>query len=236
MGQHISRQFNEELEHVHQRVLHMGGEVEQQINRALEALVKGDAKLGQQVVIDDFKINAMEVDIDDECIQILARRQPTAGDLRLVVAIIKTITDLERIGDEAEKVGKMAIRLSEPADSSGQNNPYYQAVVHLGNHVAKMLHDALDAFARMDVDAAVKIAEEDQNVDKEYEAVLRQLITHMMEDSRSIGRALDVIWSARALERIGDHSRNICEYVVYLVKGKDVRHLSSEQIMEALKK
>ncbi|MEJ2344699.1 MAG: phosphate signaling complex protein PhoU [Gammaproteobacteria bacterium] len=226
LGHHISQQFNVELEDIRNRVLTMGGVVEQQISDAINALVQGDVELCQEVITNDYKVNAMEVTLDEECAQTLARRQPAASDLRLIVAVIKTITDLERIGDQAEKVARMGLHLAEMERPKNQ----FIEIQSLGNHVRDMLHSALDAFARMDVDAAVEVAHRDLKVDHEYEGIMRQMITFMMEDPRAIARSLDVMWAARALERIGDHARNIGEYVIYLVKGKDVRHISLEQM------
>lgn len=223
---HISRQYNAELEEIRSLVLQMGGLVEQQIDQAINSLIKGDVALGEAVIMDDTKVNKLEVTIDEECNQIIARRQPAASDLRLVMAVIKTITDLERIGDEAEKIARMAVRLA--AEERPKNN--YAEIQAMGTQVRQMVHDALDAFARLDIEAAVRIAREDAKIDQKYDAAMRQLITYMMEDPRTISRVLSVIWAARALERIGDHACNICEYIIYLVKGRDVRHTSLEQI------
>jgi len=223
---HISRQFNEELEAVRNKVLAMGGLVEEQIDNALSALVDGNIELAEQVISQDVEVNAFEVAIDEESIQILARRQPAAGDLRLIVTVIKTITDLERIGDQAERIARMAIHLADMERPKSQ----YSELRHLGDQVRAMLHKTLDAFARMDTEAALAIAQEDLLVDNEYDAIMRQMITYMMEDSRNVRRTLDIMWSARAMERMGDHSRNICEYIIYLVKGKDVRHTSLEEM------
>ncbi len=236
--QHISKQFNQELEDVRNQVLAMGGLVEEQIQLAMQALVNQDSALGEQVVEQDRKVNGLEVAIDEECGRILALRQPTAGDLRLVVAIIKTITDLERIGDEAEKIGFLASRLA----SLDAPPARYREIRHVASLVRNMVHEALNAFARMDPEAAFEVAKLDQDVDAEYEALLRQLITIMMEDPRTIREVLDVMWAARALERIGDHAKNICEYVIYLVHGKDVRHIGMrgsenlEELEEQLKR
>jgi phosphate transport system protein len=229
--QHISSQFNAELEDVRQRVLAMGGLVEQQIVDATRAFMDIDGVLADEVARNDYKVNQFEVYIDEECSRILARRQPTAGDLRLVVAVIKTITDLERIGDEAEKIARMASDLASQHDRGAS----LIEVGHLSRHVSQMVHDALDAFARMDVDTALQVAREDAEVDREYEALMRQCITFMMEDPRTIRRVMDMIWSVRALERIGDHAKNIAEYVIYFVKGKDVRHVSIETMEREVK-
>jgi phosphate transport system protein len=226
LSPHISRRFNEDLDRVRNQVLAMGGFVEQQLAKAVTALVEGDSSLGE-----DFHVNNMEVSIDEECSRILATRAPAASDLRLIVAIIKAITDLERMGDECEKIGYIASRLAaqeRPADK-------YREVKHLGRVVQDLVHDSLDAFARMDADAALRVARRDRLVDEEYEAIQRQSITFMMEDPRSIRRALDVMWVVRALERIGDHAKNICEYVIYMVHGKDVRHIRIEDVEHALK-
>jgi phosphate transport system protein len=228
---HISRRFNEDLERLRNRVLAMGGFVEQQLQKAITALVEGDSSLGESVAMDDYKVNGMEVSIDEEASRVLATRNPTAGDLRVVVAIIKASTDLERIGDEGEKIGYIASRLASmerPADK-------YREVKHLGRQVAEMVHRSLDAFARMDAHAAISVAREDKTIDEEYEAIQRQCITFMMEDPRTIRRALDVMWVVRALERIGDHAKNICEYVIYMVHGKDVRHTSLEDVERELR-
>lgn len=229
-GQHISQQFNAELEDVRQRVMAMGGLVEQQIADAVTALVEGRGDLAEEVEKGDIKVNSFEVHIDEECSRILARRQPTASDLRLVVAVIKTITDLERIGDEAERIARMAGSLSKEESPRAA----YHEIEHLGNHVRSMVGEALDAFARMDSRAALAVAEEDAKVDREYEAIMRQCMTFMMEDPRTIKRVLDIMWAVRALERIGDHARNIAEYVIYFVEGKDVRHISVEDMAREL--
>lgn len=220
LGHHISRRFNEELEQVRTSVLSMGGVVETQLERAMAALEGGDSELGLQVAHDDYKVNQREVSIDEECSRILATRSPAASDLRLIVAIIKTITDLERVGDEAEKIGFLASKLAamdRPSDS-------YRELKNLGNHVLQMLRDAMNAFARLDVEEAYRVVREDEEVDREYETIARQGITFMMEDPQNIKRVMNVTWVARALERIGDHSKNICEYVIYMVEGRDVRH------------
>jgi phosphate transport system protein len=226
LDHHISRQFNEELEEIRNHVTAMGGLVEQQTADAVKAVVDADSSLGRRVADDDHKVNEMEVMVDEECNRILARRQPAASDLRLIFAIIKTITDLERIGDEAEKIGYLATRLAEAERPSGG----YTELEHLGNRVRNQLRTALDSFVRMDPTAAVEVVREDSKADREYEAILRQGITFMMEDPRTIRRMLDVIWCARALERIGDHTKNICEYVVYFVHGKDVRHVAIDEV------
>ena len=223
-GRHISRKYDEALEDVRTSVLEMGGVVEEQISRSLAALAAFDSEIGERVVRDDYKINRLEVQIDEECTRIIALRQPAASDLRLVIAIIKTITDLERMGDEAEKIGRTAVRLT----GNAPRRMRYAGVRNLGRHVQQMVHQALDAFARLDVEAAVAIAREDKMVDLEYAACMRELVTYMMEDPRRISEVLDMIWCARALERIADHAKNIGEYIVFLVKGKDIRHTSLE--------
>ena len=217
---HISRRFNQDIEGLRSSVLSMGGLVEAQLSRAIAAIVSGDSDLGLKVANNDYKVNRLEVDIDEECSRILATRSPAASDLRLIVAIIKTITDLERIGDEAEKIGFLASQLAameRPTDS-------YRELKYLGNHVAEMLRAAMTAFARLDADAALELVKEDDKVDEEYDAITRQCITLMMEDPRSIRRFMNVTWAARSLERIGDHAKNIGEYIIYMVQGRDIRH------------
>jgi len=231
-GHHISQQFNSELEEIRSHVLAMGGLVEEQIRNATLALVDGDVPLAENVINRDVEVNKAEVNIDEECTHIIARRQPAATDLRLVIAVIKTITDLERIGDQAERVARMGARLAEV--DRPKNN--YKELKNMGEHVAKMVHDALDAFARSDVEAAINVSKEDEQVDQEYDGLMRQCLTFMMEDPRKISQMLDIMWAARAIERIGDHAKNICEYVIYLVKGKDVRHITIEQMESELNK
>ena len=225
IGQHISHQFDEDLESLRSKVLNMGGMVEKQVQNALLALTRADSSLAEDVAISDYRINSMEVAIDEECTQVIARRQPAASDLRLVVTIYKTITDLERIGDEAEKIGRHAVKLA----AIERTPAYFSEIKHLGDQVCKMLHESLDALARMDIDNAFVIAQGDRAINDEYDALTRQLITHMMEDPRTIKRSLRVMWCARSLERIGDHAKNICEYVIYTVAGKDIRHTSFDQ-------
>ena len=226
LSHHISRRFNEDLERVRNKVLTMGGMVEQQLANAVTALIEGDSNLGVSVGRDDYKVNGMEVSIDEECSRILATRAPAAGDLRLIVAIIKTITDLERIGDEAEKIGVLASRLA----SVERPSTNYRELRNLARHVKNMVHGALNAFARLDTKGALEVVKADSAVDEEYESIYRQCITFMMEDPRTITRIMDMTWMARALERIGDHAKNICEYVIFMVHGKDVRHIGVKNI------
>ncbi len=231
-GQHISRKFNNELERLRTQVSNMGGLVEAQLGQAIEAIVSADSALGLEVAKRDAQVNQFEVKIDEECGRILATRAPAAADLRLIVAVIKVITDLERIGDEAQRIGILAARLAGETRSVSR----YDELKNLAEHVQEMVHDALDAFSRLDAADALQVVEEDKLVDEEYDMISRQCISMMMEDPHTIRRFMDVSWVARALERIGDHAKNIAEYVIYLVRGKDVRHTELEQVREQVER
>jgi len=225
---HISKRFDQELEDIRNKVLSMGGLVENQVATGVKCLVTSDSELARKLISDDHRVNRMEVEIDEECVQILARRQPAAGDLRLIVAVIKTITDLERIGDQAEKLGRIQLELETQEISSST----YVKLEHLGDLVCAILNRSLDAFARMNVEDAMETMERDLKVNAEYDSLMREMITHMMEDPRTIRSALRISWCARALERIGDHAKNICEYVVFLALGKDVRHTDPNEELD----
>ncbi|MGK0409132.1 MAG: phosphate transport system protein [Shewanella psychromarinicola] len=229
LSKHISGQFNAELDDIRNRVLAMGGLVERQLEQALDALATLDSELAQQVIEGDHKVNGMEVAIDEECTRIIAKRQPAASDLRLIIAISKTITDLERIGDACVRIAKAAVE-----KRANSQQPLLVSIENMGRHATRMLHSTLDALARMDADEAFELHKQDAKIDKEYEGIIRQLMTYMMEDPRSIPDVLDVLWAARAVERVGDRCKNICEYVIYYVKGKDVRHISYEEMEKEL--
>ncbi len=217
---HIMKQFDDELEEIRTRLMEMGGKVEQQLQNAIRAVSEADSKLAEEVIAEEQRVDDMEVDIDEACILIIARRQPAASDLRLVMMVTKAVNDLERIGDEAKKIANHAVILAEQGGASEG----YTEVRHLGQSVSSMLANALDAFARFDVEAAMRTLEEDKQIDLDYKTALRELVTYMMEDPRSITRAINILWVVRSLERIGDHAKNLCEQIVFVVKGKDIRH------------
>ncbi|RCV91267.1 phosphate signaling complex protein PhoU [Billgrantia montanilacus] len=232
-SQHISRQFNQELEELKTHLMTMGGLVENQVLEAVKALLEGDSRLAEKVRDNDRQVNDMQLKIDDECTRVLARRQPAASDLRLVLAVIRATADLERIGDEASKIARNALILIE----NGTTVRGLVEVRHISEHVRKMLRDSLTAFARFDTELALQVVREDEAVDDEYGSAMRSLMTFMMEDNRAIGPVLSVMWILRALERVGDHADNLAEYVIYLVKGLDIRHMDPDQIDEdALKR
>ena len=218
---HASKQYDIDLGSIRSRVLAMGGLVESQIRRAIDALSSGNLALAQEVIEADHRVNAMEVELDGDCSQLIVRRQPAAGDLRMIFAIMKTVTDLERIGDEAQKIARMAKNIHE---RGGAQAPPVVEVRHAAEAAISMLRRTLDAFARLDVDTAREVIRDDASVDTEFRSILRQLITFMMEDPRTITTALEIVWIAKAIERIGDHAKNMAEYVIYIVEGTDVRH------------
>ena len=227
MPEHTYKQFDTELESVRAKVLKMGGLVEEQISRSIEALVQDDMELADEVEANDHAVNGLEVEIDEDCAHIIARRQPTASDLRMVMMIVKTITDLERIGDEASKIARMA-KLIHAAER--MTLPRFSEVKYMASMVLDMLRKALDGFARLDASKAAEIARQDDLVDEEFRLNLRHLITYMIEDPRTISVFIDILFVTKAIERMGDHAKNMSEYVVYMVKGKDVRHTSVEEI------
>jgi phosphate transport system protein len=227
LDRHISKQYNTDLEDLRTELLEMGGLVQEQVRDAITAISNADIQLAERVVIIEDEVDAKEIELDEHCTSILARRQPAASDLRMVLAVSKITRDLERMGDEARKVAKMALALEEDPSASGQG---YVELRHLGNGVLHMVDETLNAFARFDVNTAMEVAREDKIVDQEYKSATRELITYMMEDPRSISRVMNVMWALRALERIGDHARNIAEHIIYLVRGLDVRHTSVSEM------
>lgn len=227
ISEHTSKQYDAELESVRERVLQMGELVGEQVRLAIEVIGGNDRALMDRIIADDHRVNALEVEIDESCTRIIARRQPTAGDLRMVMMIIKTITDLERIGDEAKKIAISARNLSQ---RKSLTLPRFEKVTYVTDLTLVMLRQSLDAFSNLDISAVAQVVHQDELVDEEFRAIMRYLVTFMMEDPRTISSALEILFTAKSIERIGDHAKNMSEYVVYMVKGRDVRHISVEEI------
>ncbi|HEY7772343.1 MAG TPA: phosphate signaling complex protein PhoU [Marinagarivorans sp.] len=228
LDKHISRQFNVDLEHLREHLLEMGGLVEEQVADAVRAIETADSELAEKVLRAEDDIDRREKDLDEECTLVLARRQPAASDLRLVLMVTKANRDLERMGDEADKIARMAIALNDEGASVSPRG--FVELRHIASNVQKLVNQSLDAFARFDVQMAITVVKGDKLVDRDYGSAMRELATYMMEDPRSISRVMNIIWALRSLERIGDHARNIAEHVIYLVHGMDVRHTSVGEI------
>jgi phosphate transport system protein len=226
-SEHLSKQYDSDLDALRSRVLQMGGLVEAQILGAIDGFSTGNMELFERVIETELRVNGYEVSIDTDCSHIIVRRQPAATDLRLIMAGSKTVTDLERIGDEAEKIARMSKKIHEHERLKVQS---FGQIRHVGNIAVQMLRQALDAFARLDAEQAVRVVREDMTIDDEFRSIVRQLITFMMEDPRTISSALDILWIAKAIERIGDHAKNVAENVIYIVKGTDVRHTRFEDL------
>lgn len=227
LGQHISQRFNKELEDVRSKVLHMGGVVEEQLANALKVLVNDQRELASDVIDADAVVNSLEVEIDEECTRIVARRQPAATDLRLIMTVSKTINELERIGDEAKRIAKMS---RKDMDGALQDDVRTELTL-MGDMVRDMLRQVLDAFARTDVDTAVLVVKADRKVDKKYKKIVRQLIQHMCNDRDAIPAVMNIMWAVRSLERLGDRCQNIAEHIIYMVLGTDVRHISLDDVL-----
>lgn len=228
--QHISKRFNNELKNLRDHMLVMGGMVEKQVQQALTSLLTVDSELASDVKSNDKEVNKLELIIDEECTNVIALQQPAASDLRLVITVTKMVNDLERIGDEAKKIAKSTLQLSDHGLA-----PLGLAEVRvIGNHVRKMLNDSLDAFTRFDTVLAYEVIKEDEDVDAEYRSAMRALVTNMMEDARNISSILQIMWVLRSLERVGDHSRNLCQHIIYMVEGRDVRHSSLKETEEVV--
>jgi phosphate transport system protein len=223
---HISKQYDHDLETLRSGMLQMGGLVESQIRDAIEAFSSGDEVLIDRVTVNEARVDAFEIDLDGDCSHIIVKRQPAAGDLRLIMAISKAVTDLERIGDEAEKIARMSRQIYGRGPMELQR---FATIRHAADIAVVMLRRALDAFARLDAVQAAEIIREDLAIDAEFRSIIRQLITFMMEDPRTISTALEIVWIAKAVERIGDHAKNIAEYVIYVVEGTDIRHAPREE-------
>jgi phosphate transport system protein len=222
MNEHLSRQFDAELDGIRAGLTRMGGLVEEQVRAAMAAFAEDNAELAETIIARDSAVDEMEIAIDEACTNVVARRQPTAIDLRMIMAVSKSVTDLERIGDEAKKIAKAKRKLMDRGVQGPMGNMI--AVRQLGERVAQMLHDVLDAFVRVDAEAAARVARQDEEIDRHFKAIFRQLLTYMMEDARTISAAIDVIFIAKSIERIGDHAKNIAEDVIYIARGRDVRH------------
>jgi phosphate transport system protein len=226
---HLSTQFDAELSGISTRVLEMGGMVESQVARAVYALTHFSGEVATEVLATEAKVNTMEVEIDRDLSSIIARRQPTARDLRLLIAISKTIANLERVGDEAARVARTVLRLVNAGVSSRLRLPVTD-LAHESDLAIALLRKALDAFARLDVDKAIEVLRQDDQIDQEFEGLMRKLITFMMEDPRTISSSIDLVFVAKAIERVGDHAKNLAEQIIYIVKGTDVRHNPLEAI------
>lgn len=226
-SRHTLTQFDAELDEVREQVILMGNLVESQIRLAMEALKNNDVALMERVIEGDHRVNGMEVNIDEKCVQIIACRQPAANDLRMVMTVIKTITDMERIGDEAKKIARMGKLLSHREHF---RSPRYTEIRHAAKLVLGMLRQSLDSFTRMDISNVTHVIRQDELVDNEFRTILRYLVTLMMEDPRTISSALEMLFIAKSVERMGDHAQNMAEYMVYLIKGRDARHISVEEI------
>ncbi|MCH9746038.1 MAG: phosphate signaling complex protein PhoU [Proteobacteria bacterium] len=229
---HISKEYNDELEQLRAKVLNMGGLVEDSFNDATKALLKGKVQLAREASKEDYKINALEVSIDEDCSNMIALRQPAASDLRNIFAVVKIVTDLERMGDESEKIAKFTAELS----TNSHSMKFYNSLKSLVQNTREMLSAALDCYARLDAEKALEVLELDNEVDAEFINVNRILTTYLLEDIKNIEDTIKVMWCARSIERVGDHAKNICEYVVYIVKGNDIRHVIDEESRQGREK